>query len=75
MFSLGKRECLKLSSAGVVVLAFAFSCAAQTSRVAGAIQGSIVDQSGGAIVGASVTVRNQRTNLTRKLLTNGQDLC
>ena len=72
MFSLGKRECLKLSSAGVVFLAVAFSCAAQTSRVAGAIQGSIVDQSGGAIAGASITVRNQGTNQTRTMLTNAQ---
>jgi hypothetical protein len=72
MFSFGLRECLKLSSAGVVFLMFAFSCAAQTSRVAGAIQGSVVDQSGSAIAGASVTVRNQGTNQTRTMLTNPQ---
>src|SRR5450759_4575093 len=72
MFSLGKPECLRMSFAGVVFLAFAFSCAAQTSRVAGAIQGSIVDQSGSAIAGASVTVRNQGTNQTRTMLTNAQ---
>src|ERR1700675_782189 len=44
MFSFGKSECLRLSFAGVVFLAIAFSCTAQTSRVAGAVQGSIVDQ-------------------------------
>jgi Carboxypeptidase regulatory-like domain/TonB dependent receptor len=70
MFSFGIRECLKLSCAGVLLLAIAFSCAAQTSRVAGAIQGSVVDQSGSPIDGASVTVRNQGTNQTRTMLTN-----
>jgi len=73
MFSVGKREFLRLPFASVAFLAFAFSCAAQTSRVAGAIQGSIVDQSGSAIAGASVTVRNQGTNQTRTMLSNAQD--
>jgi hypothetical protein len=72
MFSFGIRECLKLSAAVVVFLAFGFSCAAQTSRVAGAIQGSVVDQSGSPIAGATVTVRNQGTNQTRTMLSNAQ---
>src|SRR6266478_8188940 len=72
MFSLGKPKCLRLSFAGVVVLAIASSCAAQTSRVGGAIQGSIVDQSGSAIAGASVTVRNLGTSQARTMLTNAQ---
>ncbi len=74
MFSLGKPKCLRLSFAGVVVLAIASSCAAQTSRVGGAIQGSIVDQSGSAIAGASVTVRNLGTSQARTMLTNAQGL-
>src|ERR1039458_9012082 len=72
MFSLRERECLKLSLAGVVFLVFALPCAAQTSRVAGAIQGSVVDQSGSPIAGASVTVRNQGTNQTRTMVTNAE---
>ena len=54
------------------MVAFALSCAAQTSRVAGAIQGMILDQSGSAIAGASVTLRNQGTNQTRTTLTDAQ---
>src|SRR5450759_3910705 len=72
MFSLGKRECLKLSFAGVVFLAIAFSCAAQTSRVAGALQGNVADQTGSTVAGAKVTLRNQGTNQTRTLLTNAE---
>lgn len=68
MFSLGKRSWLRLSFVSVVVLSLA--CAAQTSRVAGAIQGSVEDQTGGAVVGARVTVRNQGTNQTRTTSTN-----
>ena len=48
MLLFGMRDCLKLSSAGVIFLALSFCCPAQTSRVAGDIQGSIADQSGTA---------------------------
>ena len=72
MLSVGKRECLRLVFAGVAFLASASSCAAQTSRVAGAIQGTIVDQTGSAIAGATVTLRNQGTNQTRTMLTNAE---
>jgi outer membrane receptor for ferrienterochelin and colicin len=40
---------------------------AQTSRVAGAVQGSVVDQTGSAVAGATVTLRNQGTNQTRTI--------
>jgi hypothetical protein len=72
MFSLGSRQRLRLSFAGIVSIAFVVSCTGQTSRVAGALQGSIVDQSGSAIAGATVTVRNQGTNQTRTMLTNAE---
>lgn len=42
---------------------------AQTSRVAGAVQGSVVYQTGSAVVGATVTLRNQGTNQTRRIST------
>jgi outer membrane receptor protein involved in Fe transport len=72
MFSFGKRECLRLSFSSGVFLALAFSCAAQTSRVAGAVQGTVVDQTGGAVAAATVTLRNQGTNQTRTIVTNGE---
>ena len=72
MFSLERRRPVRSSLAGVVVVAIVFSCTAQTSRVAGAIQGSVVDQTGGAIAGAKVTLRNQSTNQTRTISTNAE---
>ncbi len=74
MFSFGKRECLRLPFSGVVFLALAFSCTAQTSRVAGAIQGSVVDQTGGAVAAATVKLRNQGTNQTRTMATSEEGL-
>jgi len=70
MFSLGKRGCLRLPFSGVVFLALAFSCTAQTSRVAGAVQGTVVDQTGGAVAAAMVKLRNQGTNQTRTMATS-----
>jgi hypothetical protein len=57
---------------GFVFFSFSFLCAAQTSRVAGAIQGSIVDQAGGAVVGATVTLHNQVTNGIRTVSSNSE---
>lgn len=67
----GKRQ-PRLPLAGVVVLALALSCAAQTSRVAGAIQGTVVDQTGSAVAGARVTLRNQGTNRSRTVSSNSE---
>jgi hypothetical protein len=72
MFPLERRQPVRLSLAGVVVLALAFSSAAQTSRVAGAVQGSVVDQTGSAVAAGTVTLRHQGTNQTRKMLTNSE---
>ncbi len=72
MFSLERGRLVSLSLARVVVLALASSCAAQTSRVAGAIQGSVVDQTGSAVAGAIATLRNQGTNQTRTISTNAE---
>src|SRR5438876_7392545 len=72
MFLLERRRPVRSSLAGVVILAVAFSCAAQTSRVAGAIQGSVVDQTGSAVAGAIATLRNQGTNQTRTISTNAE---
>ena len=56
----------------IVVLTLAFSCAAQVSRVAGAVQGTVVDQTGSAIDGATVTLRNQATSQSRTTSTNAE---
>src|ERR1700730_1472635 len=72
MFSLERRRPVRLSLTGIVVVAIAFSCAAQTSRVAGAIQGSVVNQTGGTVSNAAVTLRNQGTNQTRTISTNAE---
>src|SRR5260370_8045783 len=72
MFSLEKGRPVRLSIAGIVVLALAVSSVAQTSRVAGAVQGSVVDQSGSAVAGAIATLRHEGTNQTRKMLTNSE---
>jgi outer membrane receptor protein involved in Fe transport len=72
MFSVVKMRWLRLSFACVVFLALTFSCAAQTSRVAGTVQGSVVDQTGSAVAGATVRLRNQGTSLTRTTSTNSE---
>ena len=45
-------------------------CVAQISRVAGTIQGSVVDLTGSVVSGATVTLRNTGTNQTRTISTN-----
>src|SRR5215471_16400439 len=61
---------MKLFSISVAVIALVGVCAAQTSRVAGALQGTVIDQSGTAIAGAAVTLRNLGTNQRRWTSTN-----
>ena len=70
MFVSEKIRRLSFPLAGIAVLALASPCVAQTSRVAGAVQGSVVDQTGSAVAGATVTLRNQGTNQTREISTD-----
>jgi hypothetical protein len=70
MFSFETKGQPRLPFAVLVVLAVVSSCPAQTSRVAGAIQGNVVDQTGGAVAGATVTLRNQGTNQKRTTSAN-----
>src|SRR3981081_4762812 len=72
MFPLERGWPLRLSLASAGVLAIAFSCVAQTSRVAGAIEGSVEDPTGSTVSGATVTLRNQGTNQMRTTPTNSQ---
>src|SRR5215469_1918628 len=53
--------------AAVALTSFAL---AQTSRVAGAVQGTVQDQTGSAVAGATVTLRNPATNRSRKASTD-----
>src|SRR5258707_13486393 len=62
----------RLSCAGFVVLAIVFSCSAKTSQVSGAIQEKAVDQTGGAVAAAMITLRNQGTNQTRTMVTSAE---
>jgi hypothetical protein len=69
MFSLERARRLRLASS-FVILALAVLCGAQTSRVAGAVHGIVIDQTGSAVAGATVTLRNQGTNQTRTISAN-----
>jgi outer membrane receptor protein involved in Fe transport len=62
----------RLMFASFIVLASAVWCAAQISRVAGAVQGIVVDQTGSAVAGATVMLRNQGTNRTRTISANAE---
>jgi hypothetical protein len=70
MFLWERIRRLRSPFTGIAVLTVALSSAAQISRVAGAIQGTVVDRTGSAVAGASVTLRNQGTNQTRTISTN-----
>src|SRR5215469_11011097 len=61
---------LTRSFASFVVFALAVSCTAQTSRVAGAVRGNVVDQTGSALASTTVILRNKGTNQTRTISTN-----
>jgi hypothetical protein len=50
---------------GGFAIAFATLLTAQTSRVAGAVQGTVVDQTDSAVAGATVALQNSATNRTR----------
>jgi len=70
MFSSDIARRLGLSFGSFAILASAVFGAAQTSRVAGAVQGTVVDHTGSAVAGATVSLRNQGTNQTRTVSAN-----
>jgi len=65
MFSSRGLPWLTLSSAIFAALALTTFVTAQTPRAAGAVQGTVLDQTGSAVAGATVTLRNPATNRTR----------
>lgn len=72
MFSLERARRRVLSCAGFAILTFATAGSAQISRVAGAVQGTVTDQSAGAVAGARISLRNEGTNETRTITANSE---
>jgi outer membrane receptor protein involved in Fe transport len=61
------RRCFHVS----LLLAMPLGAAAQSQATGGAIEGTITDESGAVLPGASVTVRNQGTGVVREATTDG----
>lgn len=55
---------------GLFVLAISVGAYAQTQSTTGTIQGTVVDEQGGAVPGATVEIKNLATNATRTLTTD-----
>ena len=54
----------------LLVFAFAVGASAQTQITTGVIQGTVQDEQGATVPGATVEVRNVDTNLTKTLTTD-----
>ena len=54
----------------VLVLSFIIALPAVAQTVAGTIQGTVTDRSGGVLPGVTVTIRNEETGLERVVVTN-----
>ena len=68
---------MKISGILFFGLCFVFcvwTVSAQSQLTTGAISGTVQDADGGIISGATVTVLNEQTNLTRTLTTNDDGL-
>jgi hypothetical protein len=64
------RVCFALG----LVLVVAASAAAQSQAADGAVEGTVVDSSGGVLPGATVTVTNVETGVSRTVVTNERGL-
>jgi hypothetical protein len=72
MTTIRRTACLLRRIGALVLLlaVFALSAFAQTNK--GTITGTVSDQNGGAVVGATVTVTNVETNAEKEVTTNGE---
>jgi outer membrane receptor for ferrienterochelin and colicin len=57
---------------GLFILAMAVGAYAQTQSTTGTIQGTVLDEQGGAVPGATVEIKNLATNTTRTLTTDDE---
>jgi hypothetical protein len=65
---------LRFLMAGVLILGVVISAAAQSQAANGAIEGTIVDTSGGVLPGVTVTITNAETGAERSVVTNENGL-
>jgi hypothetical protein len=64
--------CRSILSATILAVAFCFAVpSAGAQSTGGRIRGTVMDQSGGAVAGASVTLINEATHATRQVQTSG----
>lgn len=68
----GFARLAKAFGISLFILATAIGGYGQTQITTGTIQGTVVDEQGGAVPGASVEVKNVQTNLTRTIETDGE---
>ena len=64
------RRAMRVLTVVLLVLAPGWA-GAQSQATTGVIEGSVADQTGGRLPGASVTLTNTGTNFTREMVTDG----
>src|SRR5689334_23520201 len=70
-----RKTSVRVAALAALALAVLPSTArAQSQAAGGAIEGTITDQSGGVLPGATVTVRNTATGVTRETTTDATGL-
>lgn len=68
----GFARLAKAFSIGLFVLAMAVGANAQTQSTTGTIQGTVLDEQGGAVPGATIEIKNLATNATRTLTSDDE---
>jgi len=68
----GFARLAKVFGISLFVLAMAVGAYAQTQSTTGTIQGTVLDEQGGAVPGATVEIKNLATNATRTLTTDDE---
>ena len=68
----GFARLAKVFGIGLFVLAMAVGAYPQTQSTTGTIQGTVLDEQGGAVPGATVEIKNLATNATRTLTTDDE---